>query len=303
MSDFDINIVVNGSRCKQYHHEGKIFIEAKEGSEYSIEIKNNTWQRIMAVCSVDGLDILTGKAATEDGAGYVMNGYASNKFDGFRVSDDTVAKFIFSNKDKKDSYAHSKEDGSEANVGVIGVRLFREVQRQFALERVTEYLQAHPLQPRRRTYDSGTPYWGVDQPTIWCSSVLNDEVSGANLYSCNDIPVRSDISTSKIVNQSLSSGVMRSANLSNMSAQLCSAKIEPEPKGFDMATKWGEAKESKVVEVTFEKGVLGLTMDIYYASRQSLIEMGVPIGPEKQVAFPKSFKDSKYAQPPKGWKA
>lgn len=74
-------------------------------------------------------------------------------------------------------------------------------------------------------------------------------------------------------------------------------------RGFDMGTKWGEAKESKVVEVEFERGTLALTTNIYYASRQSLIEMGVPIGSEKQVSFPEPFVESKYAKPPKGWTA
>ena len=73
-------------------------------------------------------------------------------------------------------------------------------------------------------------------------------------------------------------------------------------RGFDMSTKWGEAKESKVVEVEFERGSLVLTTNIYYASRQSLIEMGVPLGSEKQVSFPEPFVDSKYAKPPKNWK-
>jgi hypothetical protein len=77
---------------------------------------------------------------------------------------------------------------------------------------------------------------------------------------------------------------------------------EVKPQGFDMGTKWGSAKESKIVEVEFEKGLLALTFDVYYASRQSLIEMGVPIGNEKQVNFPSSFADTKYAKPPRNWK-
>ena len=77
---------------------------------------------------------------------------------------------------------------------------------------------------------------------------------------------------------------------------------QPEALGFDMGTKWGEAKESRVIEVEFEKGILALTTNIYYASRQSLIEMGVlPSGIKKQVSFPEPFADGKYAKPPKNW--
>jgi hypothetical protein len=88
--------------------------------------------------------------------------------------------------------------------------------------------------------------------------------------------------------------IVRSMNCS-------SAMPKPEALGFDMGTKYGKAKESKVIEVDFEKGVLALTTNIYYASRQSLIEMGVPLGNEKQVSFPEPFSDGKYAEPPKGW--
>jgi hypothetical protein len=74
-----------------------------------------------------------------------------------------------------------------------------------------------------------------------------------------------------------------------------------QPLGFDMGTKYGEAKDSRVIEVEFEKGILALTTNIYYASRQSLIEMGVPLGNEKQVSFPEPFNGSKYSTPPTGW--
>jgi hypothetical protein len=65
-----------------------------------------------------------GKTAEENGNGYVINGYGSLKADGFRVSNEKVAKFLFDYKGG--SYAASKEDGSERNVGVIGVRIFTE---------------------------------------------------------------------------------------------------------------------------------------------------------------------------------
>ena len=73
------------------------------------------------------------------------------------------------------------------------------------------------------------------------------------------------------------------------------------PQGFDMGTKYGDAKESKVIEVEFEKNTLTLTQNIYYASRESLIEMGVPLGSEKQVSFPEPFQGSKYSIPPVDW--
>lgn len=328
MSNYDISILVNGSRCKQYSHNGKIFVEAKKDSEYTIEIKNNTWARILAVASVDGLDVLDGKPAREDNPGYVVNGYNTLKIDGFRVSNEKVAKFLFDYKGG--SYAADKGDGSERNVGVIGVRLFSEKVKPTPPPTIIREEHHHH---HHHDYWWNRPYYS-SSPTIWndtmhCDS--DDMDAGPTLYSCNDVPTKgspiksSTYSSTKGGSNELM-GKFKKLSGTKSSAGGCSADAgatlgsplrsmdmgqklmfcaasapESEPLGFDMGTKWGEAKESRVVEVDFEKGILALTTNIYYASRQSLIEMGIPLGNEKQVSFPEPFVDSKYAKPPKGW--
>jgi hypothetical protein len=304
---YDVNILVNGSRCKQYSHQGKIFIEAKEGSEYTIEIKNNTWKRILAVCSVDGLDILTGKPAVEGNPGYVINGQNSGKFDGFRVSDEKVAKFVFGAKG--DSYAASKGDNSERNVGVIGVRLFEEKIKPLpptpVVIREEHHHHHHDYWRNRPFYGSPNtiPYPG----TIWCDSTLNG-TAGDPTYGCSNTTMNSF--NDCCVNHSCDSIPTKGAPTRKLSKSLrgCSAAGQGQLmfasntlRGFDMGTQWGGAKESRVIEVEFERGVLALSTNIFYASRESLIEMGVPLGNEKQVSFPEAFADNKYAKPPKNW--
>jgi hypothetical protein len=311
---YDVNILVNGSRCKQYNHNGKLFVEAKQGSEYTIEIKNNTWQRILAVCSVDGLDILSGKPALSDAPGYVISGHGVGKFDGFRVSDEKVAKFVFDYK--SESYAASKEDGSERNVGVIGVRLFAEKVKPLppppTIIREEHHHHHHDyINPWRRY---GTPIiWNEPTYTCCADSLGGDMDAGmmrdsSETYSSNTIPTKGanmppqGLPTRKLSNTTKMVGSsLRAMNMAGATFE-SKAETKPEAKGFDMGTKWGEAKESRVVEVEFERGILALTTNIYYASRQSLIEMGVPLGSEKQVSFPEPFADGKYAKPPKGWK-
>jgi hypothetical protein len=321
---YEVNILVNGSRCKQYSHNGKLFIEAKKGSEYSIEIKNNTWQRILAVCSVDGLDILNGKKAEENGNGYVINGNSSLKADGFRVSNEKVAKFLFDYKGG--SYAASKEDGSERNVGVIGVRLFTEKVKplppQPIIVKEEHHHHHHDNYPTYPKY----PKYPWDYPTIWGSEIrygttaapgatrdgfYNSTVTpagGPTMDCCNSQPLGfADMGAERSCDYSKTLGSPRrmkssAGGLSALRSQAtkCSAP-QPEAKGFDMGTKFGESKESRVIEVEFEKGILALTTNIYYASRESLIEMGVPLGNEKQVSFPEPFNGTKYATPPVGW--
>ena len=308
---YEVNILVNGSRCKQYNHQGNLYIEAKNGSEYTIEIKNSTWQRILAVCSVDGLDILTGKRASENAAGYVINGYNNAKLDGFRVSDNKVAKFVFGAKGE--SYAASKEDGSERNVGVIAVRLFQEkIKPPPPPVEVHHHHHHDHYKPWNWPYTTCGSSTGDPPPppstTIWCDTTISNTLGdhsldwmepecerGPEKYSCDHVPTK---------------GAPRSANplrsytgkISSQGMKTNSMFMSSKKANFDMGTKWGEAKESRVFEVEFEKGFLALTANIYYASRHSLIEMGIPLGNEKQVSFPEPFPaDSKYAKPPKNW--
>ena len=327
---YEINVLVNGSRCKQHSHNGKLFIEAKKGSEYSIEIKNNTWQRILAVCSVDGLDILNGKKADENGNGYVINGNSSLKADGFRVSNEKVAKFLFDYKGS--SYAASKEDGSERNVGVIGVRLFTEKVKPLPplpiIVKEEHHHHHHDHYPNNPWPPYKYPTYPWDSPTIWSSDIRYgttgtpaDGIYGANLNDptaafanttmnfCDSHPItcnNMDIGAKRSCDYSktLSSPHKMKSHMGGQSALRShgmNCSTQPETKGFDMGTKWGEAKESRVIEVEFEKGILALTTNIYYASRQSLVEMGIPLGSEKQVSFPEPFSDGKYAKPPTGW--
>jgi hypothetical protein len=293
---YDISILVNGNRCKQYFHEGKTFIEAKDDSEYTIEIKNNTYSRILAVCSVDGLDILTGKPAVSSNPGYVIGAYNVGKFDGFRVSDDKVAKFIFGSKGS--SYAADKENGSERNVGVIGIRLFQEKIKPPVYR--TEVHHHHYPQ-------TNSPF--DNYPIIWCDAAISGATENSDLrlsdtatYSCDNIPTKGITRGAKGINTVYSAAITSGAtpNSDPKRRRLLSVPNEP-LRGFDMGTKWGEAKESKVISVEFERGILAVSTEVFYASRQSLIQMGVPIGNEKQVSFPRAFADSKYATPPKNW--
>jgi hypothetical protein len=284
--NFDINVLVNGNRCKFYHHQGKTFIEAKHGSEYELEIKNNTWGRVLSLTSVDGLNVLNGTPATDDDPGYVIPAYSPLRIKGFRYSNDEVAAFKFSSKDG--SYAHAV-GGCEAakNCGVIGFKLYNEVVK-FSL-----------------------PNWNItwqNQPN-WGNATGGLYGAGRYGYTTSDDPMDFDsgpqIGSSCCGGTSCSSGPTYNASIHNKglsskgSGQM---KCSNSPlRSFDMGSTWGQKIESKVVETDFEKGCLTFNLDIYYASRQSLIDMGVPINVGHQVSFPQSFPN-KYATPPSGWR-
>jgi hypothetical protein len=299
---FDTQITVNGNRCKQFNHNGRTFVQANHGSEYEIEIKNNYYKRILAVCSVDGLDVLTGKPANGDAGGYIIDAYHPIKIKGFRYDDDNVGAFRFSCKGG--SYAASKQDGSERNCGVIGIRLYYEVEPIIVVQPQPYIVQSTPWIPTP-TYPWATTCGGTE----WVRS--SSAPCTGSLYGEGRFGYQSDVQYS--CGGGTQTGIASSGlsdaqpmmdyenydcdNVPRME-KLCAS---PQPKGFDMGTAWGQKKDSKVFTTDFNRGCLALSQDIYYASRESLIEMGVPITNELKVKLPQSFP-GKYAEPPSGWR-
>lgn len=99
------------------------FVIGEQGRRYSILVRNRTSFRIEVVLSVDGLDVLDGRAASFSKRGYVVPPRGSVSVEGFRRSTDAVAAFRFSSV--RGSYANQKY-GQTRNVGVIGVAIFNE---------------------------------------------------------------------------------------------------------------------------------------------------------------------------------
>ena len=325
---FDLNILVNGNRCKQYYHQGKTFIEAKNGSEYVIQINNNHWKRILAVGSVDGLNILTGKTANEKDSGYIIGAHSSEKIKGFRFSDDEWAMFKFGYKFNGKTYAQSKENGSEKNCGVIGLRFFYEKEPIYTYNppiqwNTTPQWLSNPsvttvVTTTTTTRGATASYaltGAMNHSVNYCCSDLGTETLLGNCSSDSDdgaldwmevnyskgpsTPIGSDqMKSSK--KRSFAGGQCVTAQYSANNIAVASAGFMPEQPKFDMGTEWGRKEHSKVNTVSFERGCQAQSFDIYYASRESLIAMGVPLFNELQVGLPQSFPNG-YAQPPKNW--
>lgn len=98
------------------------YVVGEHGAAYAIEVANHTNDRIEAVATVDGLDVVDGEEGSFAKRGYVIGPFDAVRIDGFRRSTDTVAAFRFGSV--RDSYAGRK--GKARNVGVIGVALFHE---------------------------------------------------------------------------------------------------------------------------------------------------------------------------------
>jgi len=113
-----------------YRHQGRRYVVGKPGNEYTIRVRNGAAGRILAVMSVDGVNVITGDTASMQQSGYVLAPYESADIAGWRKSMARTAAFYFTAL--PDSYA--ARTGRPDNVGVIGVAVFRERARPIVLE-------------------------------------------------------------------------------------------------------------------------------------------------------------------------
>src|SRR5450631_997413 len=112
----------NGAVLSPHFYRGEYWVAGRPGARYAIEIRNRLGERLLAVTSVDGVNVISGATAGWDQTGYVFGPGERYQITGWRKSDAEVAAFTFT--DSPNSYA--ERTGRPANVGVIGVALFRE---------------------------------------------------------------------------------------------------------------------------------------------------------------------------------
>ncbi len=112
-----------GGVLPTYRYRGTTYVAGQRGQRYAIRVFNHSPERIEAVVTVDGRDVITGQPGNyRRNRGYVIQPYGSVRIDGFRTSWSGVAAFRFT--DVPDSYAARMGDAS--NVGVVGVAVFKE---------------------------------------------------------------------------------------------------------------------------------------------------------------------------------
>ena len=123
---YEVQVLVDGMPARTFQHRGETFVLGHLGERYTLRVVNHSGQRIEAVVSVDGRDVIDGKPASPDKRGYLVQAYGSADIDGWRISQREAAAFRFSTV--PDSYAARTGNGRE--VGVIGVAVFPERPRQ-----------------------------------------------------------------------------------------------------------------------------------------------------------------------------
>jgi hypothetical protein len=144
-SEFDVQVLMNGRPLDEYVARGRSYVEAIEGREYELRVRNPFPFRVAVALSVDGLNTIDAKHTTAwDASKWVIGPYETIDISGWQVSSARARHFYFTTE--RDSYGAKL--GQTANLGVISAVFFRE--RQPVPIRVVPPPQP---QPTRRPYE------------------------------------------------------------------------------------------------------------------------------------------------------
>lgn len=120
-ADLSVYDRTEGRRLQVYWHEGRAYVAGRPGNEYQVTLRNRMREDLLAVVSVDGVNVITGQSADPSQSGYVLGSRAGLDIQGWRRNLGQTAAFYFTSL--PDSYA--ARTGRPDNAGVIGVAVFR----------------------------------------------------------------------------------------------------------------------------------------------------------------------------------
>lgn len=268
----------------EYYHNGSIWIEGREGNNYTIDLTNRSNHRALFILSVDGLDVLEGKTAGLNSQGYIIAGGQTISVPGWKINNNQAAVFYFSRS--RDSYVNSI-GGSTTNTGVIGAMVFQEYQEP--QQGFTDVATVFP--------DNGHP--GVPasnhRPSSWVASSIADKTT-------------------------IRAAAVQAATANMANSQLSLSTVEPTSRqasnqsyvSQEVGTGFGNATDWQTVTTQFRRNnptQPDTIMAIYYNTAKNLEKMGINLRRKHDVqykadpfpAYSSSAFSTGCATPP-GWK-
>ena len=249
LADLSVINRSTGQPLPVYTHHGRYYVAGTPGDKYAVSVRNKTGQRVMAVVSVDGVNVVSGETAAPDQTGYVLWSSMQYEINGWRKSADEVAAFVFTTL--PDSYA--ARTGRAGNVGVIGLALFQEFQPQPVLQSTPSSTgdAKRDLKSESRRDDAGKE---LDQSLMAGASAVSKQ------------------------NQSDYRSADRAAKAES------SARLRDEKLG----TRHGEREVSQVSHTDFQRASErpAEVITIYYDSYRNLATRGIIPQPNRNVPNP-----------------
>ena len=139
-STFQMEVLVNGRPVQEYFGRGRTYVEAIQGAEYELRLRNSSPDRVAVALSVDGLNTIDARHTSAWNASkWVIEPYQTITIGGWQMSTERARRFYFTNE--RDSYGAKL--GQTANLGVISAVFFRE------RRRVTPVTPPYPIYRER----------------------------------------------------------------------------------------------------------------------------------------------------------
>ena len=271
-----------GATLPVYSHRGEYWVAGTPGARYAVAVQSRYGQRLLAVPAVDGINVLSGQTAAWNQTGYVFSSFNQYQITGWRKSNAEVAAFEFSSLG--DSYAGLT--GRPANVGVIGVALFKEKQAPAPVYD-QEISRNDSAWPSARSKSAGRP---LAEPAPAADSTAPAPASPtANRQTDRASRGANESASESTISGSAASGV----DNARRSAPQTTAKL---------GTAHGQRESSVVSQTAFERQQTqpDEVVLIRYDSRANLVALGViripPINPGGPT--PNAFPDSATAYVP-----
>ena len=125
-STFELDVIVNGRPVMEYYGRGRTYVEALQGAEYELRLRNSSPNRVAVALSVDGLNTIDARHTSAWNASkWVIEPYQTITISGWQMSTERARRFYFTNE--RDSYGAKL--GQTANLGTISAVFFKERRR------------------------------------------------------------------------------------------------------------------------------------------------------------------------------
>jgi hypothetical protein len=123
VNNFNVEILVSGRPLDEYYARGRSYVEAIEGAEYEVRVRNPSPHRVAVALSVDGLNTIDARRTSAWSASkWVIEPYGTISVGGWQMSSQRARRFYFTSE--RDSYGAKL--GQTSNLGVISAVFFRE---------------------------------------------------------------------------------------------------------------------------------------------------------------------------------
>lgn len=291
-NNVELAVQIKGKPITEYPHNGQVFVEGRDGSNFEVVVKNHNAFTVEAVISVDGLSVLDGKDAGPASSGYVLKAGETIAIPGWKLDGAQVAAFQFAGK--ANSYAQ-QSTGTARNTGVIGLLVYR--------ERTMSPIFRSPM-----TFCAAGPNLGVYNavPNAVPKGIMRG-MGPTETYSAT-----SDSLSSLTASQAMAShdNVFIGSMVAGAMPQNATATVAAMPMAAppvveqQLGTGFGEATDFATTEVQFLRGDMVAMIVLYYDNARALKARGIDLSRRAQTQrtqTPNAFPGMSGCVPPPGW--